>query len=303
MVNLKILTWNLWHGLNPYSQVLMLPVESPLQYWVRREKQVERLRNWRPSSTDILCLQEVNPLPSRLSQIQNALGLLGDSTTVNAGIKVGKWGIPPFLNEGLAILRGSGFAQCAYSERTLSGGAIEKQGPLGVNFHIQLSERRKCLLFEGNIGGHRIAVANLHLHHGPDGIVANLQRKTQELEELRKWIESRLESWDLLFVCGDFNCEETSPCLRPLQSLGLALPSAWDASQNYAVTWDPQRNKLISHSSHHANSDAEREWDGAPHSFDRIYLKSKIPIRQIQIEYLREPELSDHYGVSLEVEL
>jgi endonuclease/exonuclease/phosphatase family metal-dependent hydrolase len=277
---------------------------------MRRIHQLERLKAWSTSPSDILCLQEVNPLRRHLQEIAQATRLMGEGTLVNAGIKLANIGLPPLLEEGLAIFAGCEFSGAEFSDHVLSGRLCERTLSLGsklkFGLSLQLGEQRKALLFESHWKGKKIAVVNLHLHHGPDVIAANLVRKTHELHELSKWIRPQLDRWDFTVVCGDFNSDPDSSCLNPLRSMGFEdAADMKEASAKVAPspTWDPQFNPHIRNSLHLAPSTKIRNWDGTPHRFDRFYIRSKQSPLKLALSQLREPELSDHYGSVLEVNL
>ena len=299
-MKLRILTWNLWHGLNPYQRLLMAPMESPIARRKRRRRQLEVLSNWHVGPMDLICLQEVNPLRRQLRKFSNGLAMRGDGCIVNAGVKIGGWGVPPLLEEGLAIFAGEDFGALNWGETTLSGNAREVFGPFGLSLIVQLQERRKALLFEGQVQGKRVAVVNLHLHHGPDTIRLNRDRKSAEVHRLTEWLEPRAKDWDLLLVCGDFNCDPDSTVVEPLLELGL-VDTAKLARSESPFTWNPGENPLAGRSSDEASTTEARDWDGQTHAFDRIYVRSSEPIEKVALSMLREPELSDHFGLSAEI--
>ena len=270
-------------------------METASDHAKRYQRQLEVLRSWKRGPLDIFCLQEVNPLPNRLDEIQAALDCNAGSCTVNAGVKIGNLGIPPGLREGLAILINNGFENRTFRELTLSGDALEY-----AQLVFQTKERRKALLFEGTFGGVRMGVINLHLHHGPDTDPKNLERKKSELQKLMAWIEQRMKSWDITAVCGDFNCAGSSPCLEPLLSLGFQ-DSANLADIEALPTWDPSINSLAHQSSVLADSPETEKWDATPQVLDRIYLKTKTNLSGVSLTQIREPELSDHFGLCVEM--
>ncbi len=273
----------------------MSPMQTPAEHLARNAQQLEALKVLKKTPLDIFCLQEVNPLPFRLDEIEKALDLCGGSCVVNAGVKLGGFGLPPGLREGLAIIPGDGFENKNFHELTLSGSAKEF-----AQMVFQLSERRKAFLFEGSFEGKKVGVVNLHLHHGPDTNSENLQRKKSELQRLAAWIETRMDSWDISAVCGDFNCVAESPAMEPLLSLGFQ-DTAQLAGIHMVPTWDPSVNAFAKLSSTEANTSETKTWDATPQVLDRIYLKTKVSPHQVSVTQIREPELSDHFGVCAEL--
>lgn len=303
MQPLRILSWNLWHGLDPYQRYRMAPMELPAEHERRYRAQLQWLRSRGRGDNAVICLQEVNPLVPRFDELSGALGMEGGACLVNAGLKLGRFGVPPGLMEGLAIFAGGGFARADFEQVTLSGGALELRSARGAPLlTLQTGERRKALRFAGALGAWRVAVVNLHLHHGPDTSAPNLARKRGELARLVDWLAAGFGAWDLVAVCGDFNCDPGSPALEPLLGAGF-LDSAELAGVVQAPTWSPATNPHAAGSGPRADTDAVRAWDAGEHVFDRIYLRSTRELRVRDHEVLREAALSDHFGVAVTIEL
>ena len=295
--SLRILSWNLWHGLNPYQRYRMSPMQSPREHAERSRDQIQALVAWSQTDDEIVCLQEVNPLGRRFEELGTGIGREGGACLVNSGIKVGGFGIPRGLREGLATFGGAAISNPSFEQLTLSGGALEVGDGRGDPLlTFQTGERRKALLLEGMLGDRRVAVINLHLHHGPDTVAENLSRKRAELERLRGWIESRLERWALVAVCGDFNCESDSPCLEPLKRMGFGDVMEI-AGLKQPPTWDPRENAFALESARLADEPETQSWDGATHVFDRIYVRAQGPLEVTDHGIFRQPQLSDHFGV------
>jgi len=290
---MRLLSWNLWHGLDPYARVLMFPMQSRSESHERRARQLEALRALKRTSWDVFSLQEVNPARSRGRKIASALGLEGESIVVNTGIKLGCLGLPPGLQEGLAVFHGEGFSDVRFREMTLSGSALEL-GPLV----LQTRERRKALCLDGQLEGLRIAVANVHLHNGSDRDAVALGKKTREIERLVEWLSrgfSSEQAPELVAVCGDFNSDPDSGCMNALLSAGFVELSGREP------TWAPALNPLAAKSGQRARSRLAREWDSAPHVFDRIYARCERPILEVRREVFRKSGLSDHFASCVEI--
>jgi endonuclease/exonuclease/phosphatase family metal-dependent hydrolase len=293
---IRICTWNLWHGLNPYGQPLMLPLESPWASLRRRELQLRELEALKaPRALEFFCFQEVNPFPRRMNVLKRRLQLEGAGCLVNAGLKVGWTGVPPFLKEGIAILHSNSLQDVRSGELVLSGEGFEWHGPFGSLLNIQWKEKRKAFLLQGTTGTLKIGVVNLHLHHGPDTVPANFKRKKAEIKTLVKWLKPQLADLDLAAIVGDFNCDPDSEVVEPLAELGFDWESV-------GPTWDPENNRMISSDSPDRKV---RDWDSSPHEFDRIYLRKsgKKRIRRVRRTRVLESGLSDHFGVLAEIDL
>lgn len=299
---LRICTWNVWNALNPYGWGFLGPVilprlESLKEAHLRQQRQIDALLRLRQSDSDIFCLQEINPIEKRRSLLAAELSLRDSAMRCNAGIKLGCFGLPLHLSEGLLTLTGKAFRKRKSVRITLSGKSYEWDTPFGIPLFVQLSERRGALLLETEFRGRRVCIVNLHLHHGPETILGNQARRLDELSRLSRSLKRRAKDVDLLVVCGDFNCEANSPALEPLFELGL-MDCAQLTSKKQKITWDPKRNPLTQGSARIA---AHRVlYD--PHTFDRIYVRAKAPLKKVKLQrVLDEPMISDHYGALAEL--
>lgn len=300
---IRILSWNLWHGLDPYGGLVMSPMESPSARIHRYLEQERFLQNWKKGPTDFICLQEVNPLEVRLTHLKKKLSLVGEGALVNTGVKLGKWGLPPGLQEGLGILWDPSIKFSQFQECTLSGNARELSILGGLKGVLQFSERRKAILLEFEIEGRRIALINLHLHHGSVSNSRDLMRKKEELSVLFDWFKPRINGLDFLIICGDFNSELDPEIFGPLAHLGL-IDAAERAGVSPAPTWDPRHNPLAALSGLKAKDPQAKAWDIEQHVLDHILIASPEGAKfQVHYRQYREPGMSDHFAVEAEIEL
>jgi endonuclease/exonuclease/phosphatase family metal-dependent hydrolase len=317
--SLRICTWNAWIALSPYGcgwlgPVVMPHLETRRDSQLRQRRQLDALKRLHVSDSDIFCLQEVNPVKRRGPGLARELEMRGITQRCNAGIKYGSWGLPLHLDDGLLTLigkkNGKDFRKRKIRRISLSGRAREWRPPLGPSLFAQLGEHRGALLVETCFQGRKIVVVNLHLHHGPEKIPSNAMRRKRELARLAGILKRHAKNADLLVVCGDFNCDADSGALAPLLKLGLVDAAKLSGSAQ-KPTWLPERNFLtrisaalaLKHRSTRANLRAGRRgWEDKPHVFDRIYLRSKRPLKKVKLKrVLDEPMLSDHYGVLAEI--
>jgi endonuclease/exonuclease/phosphatase family metal-dependent hydrolase len=108
---------------------------------------------------------------------------------------------------------------------------------------------------------------------------------------------------DLLAVCGDFNCESDSEALLPFSDLGLTDAATLSGVQQ-EKTWCPKTNRLTRGSAHAARAkfQGRAHWESVPHTFDRVYLRSKKPLKKVTLQRVcDDPMLSDHFGVLAEI--
>jgi endonuclease/exonuclease/phosphatase family metal-dependent hydrolase len=281
----------------------MSRLESIEEARLRQAQQLEVLIRLRQSDYDVFCLQEANPVERRCRFLAEKLGMRDTIVRCNAGIKLGEFGLPLHLSEGLLTLTGKGLRKRKITRLTLSGKAYQWKTPLGASFFAQLAERRCALMVESTLEGRRVAVVNLHLHHGSDRVPGNAFRRKGEIARLAQFLKRRANEMDLLAVCGDFNCDADSEVIEPLLDLGLEDCAKWTRKKQ-KKTWDPDTNPLTRISARIALKKDRKnlDWEARPHVFDRIYLRSKTPLQKIDLKRVCDaPMLSDHYGVLAEI--
>ncbi len=309
-ISLRIATWNVWHALSPYGwgwlgPVFMPRLESAREARLRPMRQVDALLGLRDSEYDIFCLQEINPIERRGPFLSEALGMRQIAMRCNAGIKFGKIGLPLHLSDGLLTLTGKAFRKRKTIRMTLSGKAYQWDAPFGLPVFFQLGERRCALMVESVVRGRKIAIVNLHIHNGPEKSKSIARRREGELQRLARALKHRAKEVDLLVVCGDFNSDSDSKAVGPLLELGLE-DAAILSKAKQKPTWVPEKNALTRISARVA---LERYpgcsgWEDQPHVFDRIYLRSKQPLKKLSLARVCDgPLLSDHYGVLAELTL
>ncbi|MDR3606937.1 MAG: endonuclease/exonuclease/phosphatase family protein [Oligoflexia bacterium] len=313
---IKILTFNTWHGLDYRHPYLMLPIQGFKKTVERYRSQNQALRavfghdKPRRGVLNLCCLQELNPLKARLKTLKGLLNAHGHGAVANAGIRAGYLGIPLFLNEGIATFFRGKLENAKWSSRVLSGKGRRVRGPFGVPLFFQLEERRVALKLRGTFGGLRIAMIQAHLHAGPDtspkpdsadGAPAPAtERRAAEILRLAEWVRPELDRCDLVFIAGDFNNDPDSAETAPLRALGFESPSR-------EFTWCPDENPLCHFPAGGTRTPTDVAWDQARHRFDRIYLWRKPGVIddtswECKIQrVLDQGGLSDHFGLMAEI--
>jgi len=307
---LRIVTQNLWHGLDHTRPTLMLPAENPVKAWLRRKAIVRGLQKLRAADNPLLghdwntleitCLQEVNPLRRRLDTLRQELGMQGVGVAVNTGIRVGDLSYPPFLQEGLATLWRGDFTETSSDHRFLSGGGVDFTGPLGVPVSAHLSERRAALGVAGTWAGKRWLFVNVHLHSGAAKLGHDLRRR-DEVEKLLEWMEPWRQKVDAIVLCGDFNADGDHPEIRTLKQTGFQ--DLQPPTEGPLLTWQPAKNPTCA-ASVALNTDPNMlAWDEASHQFDHVFVWSKGMepwTSRIQLAFDMPVGLtwvSDHFGL------
>ena len=98
---MKILTFNLWHGMGRRNFMAMAPLESKKDRKKRLEAFLAAAERLRP---DLICLQEANPLPALARKISLALNMDEIHQVCNAGVRNPFFGLPAGLKSGMITL-------------------------------------------------------------------------------------------------------------------------------------------------------------------------------------------------------
>jgi endonuclease/exonuclease/phosphatase family metal-dependent hydrolase len=319
--SIRIISSNLWHGLDHTRPLLMLPVENPLESYLRNQAMMSefvRLRAEPSDSTgrqlDLFCIQEGNPVRRAARKFSKQLKMSHAFAEANVGVRVGQLSYPFLLQEGLITLWSEELQHTNTRRVVLSNPIPEtclKVAQIDLPMSFQLAERRVALLATGTWQGLTIGVANLHVHHGPPEGTYNRRRK-EEFEVLRDVIQLEAQRCDLFFVVGDFNCEKHHLEYQIIQDLGFCEIST-DPQNQALITWDPQNNPVCSRSAKlNDPEDPAVQWDSVPHQFDHIMVRvkktpgalpSSMTYRATRIfdQPISGHWISDHYGLCAEL--
>lgn len=312
---LRLLTQNLWHGLDHTKPLLMLPAENPVKSWLRRKAMMRGLSRLRASENplmgtewdtlEVFCLQELNPLRRQLASFREGLGMDGAGVAVNTGIRVGDVSYPPFLQEGLGTLWHGHLENPQSDHHFLSGGGVDFTAPFGIPVSAHLGERRAALSVSGRWAGRRWLFVNLHLHSGAANLGHNLRRR-EEVESLLKWIEPKRTEADVVVLCGDFNADSDHPEMKLLIQQGFRelLPALGEN----LLTWQPAKNPTCA-ASVALNTDPNMlAWDEVAHQFDHILVwtkDDKAPwTTRLQLTFdapIGLSWVSDHFGLAADL--
>jgi len=334
-MTLKILTINVWSGLDYEGVWKMGEYESRERRNKRYQLLVEQLKQVQP---DIICLQEVNPIPEYARRLAHDIGYQGFAYVGMGGIHVGTVGIPINFLEGDAILIKPGFDAKSLGREKISGFGISNNW---ITFHF--SEISQVMGVRLKKDGWRFNVFNTHLHAGPgldfntvgmmrqeweagklsDNEFANIsekfarhsQRRYQEVGNLVRFVNHHSDDSSYTFVGGDFNTEVGSPEYELMQDAGY-IDSFTENPFDPAVTWDPKRNTNIQtfYQPEPKNPTPEEyfNWknDLQPRRIDYIWI-SDLPQVHWEVKsaelFGMEPKnginLSDHFGYMIEIQL
>jgi endonuclease/exonuclease/phosphatase family metal-dependent hydrolase len=305
---IKILSWNLWHGLNHTQPSIMWPLEDSSTRFKREALALNALKEQidaAPTDQIVLAgLQEVNPVAPKTALWAKSLRCQSKHCEVNVGIKVGPFNYPFHLREGLAYLW-RGPLNHTHSERLmLTGAQYFDQGPVT----LQLSERRGSLWLRGQIGSMSVLFVNTHLHHGSPGHGGFNEQRMSEIKKILAHLQGK-DPADLTIMMGDFNFESQHPEMAEMLAAGF---SEARLGQKSLITWSPANNSLTRKNSLLNDSQASHDWDAAEHAFDHIFYKVRDPnALSVTVEShstfgtntVEGLSLSDHYGLGTDLRI
>jgi endonuclease/exonuclease/phosphatase family metal-dependent hydrolase len=262
---LTVLTYNLWHGLNPVGLIKFQEYETPAQREARLQGFYGFVRELDP---DILFLQEVNPAPGLSRRIGKDLGYDAVHVIDNAGLKIGSLGFPMNFRSGQAILAKPDLGLTTLGHRKLSGGF----GWTSWHSAFQYSEFRDALAAAVTVNGRRLLLMGIHTHHGPaadadiqaalnklvaDGAItearrldvladfgeASARRRGEFEAALDLAAGTGLAKGPFLFA-GDFNAAPETPELKWLTGeVGFTSTTDDADPATRLITWDYRRNE------------------------------------------------------------
>ena len=335
---LRIVTFNVWSGLDYSGTLRMGEYESPAGREKRFRLLVSQVRSLDP---DVLLLQEVNPAGGFARRLADSLGYDEIHQVCNAGVKIGPFGIPSNLKEGNAILARPSLRLRLYAAWKLSG----PPGVVGDVISFHFSENILALVGKVTVDGLPLFVVNIHLSAGPpenaallssfdslskassmdpeqrDGAIGQWHershRQEEELDRLSKNLRS-LPADIPVIVGGDFNAAGgISP--RRLFPTGREYFDAGGMQGDDAQpTWDPARNTNDRFSTNLVDARGDSLppfdqlsalFDRTPRRIDRIFLSNQFSCDDVvrcSAVFDSSSEglfLSDHFGTMADLRL
>ena len=263
---LKIVTINIWSGLNYKGILKMGEYEPKHTREIRNSILVNQLRSLNP---DVIAVQEANKLPRYVNRLAENLSMDRIYSVGLAGIRVGCLGIPTNLKEGDAILakpewqltrfgtvRLSGIGiisnvislHFSESNQAIIGTIVTEKGPIYIiNVHVHAglykdiywSQRMDFWVDSGQyINSDRRAVVK--------AIDKDVKRRQKEIQKLLNWISKKLPQNAPVILLGDFNASPNQDEIQWIRDAGFsdtfsAVNSPWTSG----CTWDPEDNLNI----------------------------------------------------------
>lgn len=302
-VPLKLVTINVWSGLDYRGSLKYAEYETPGR---REERYRALLDQLRSLDSDLLLLQEANPVGRYASRLAEDLGYDEIHQVVNAGVHIACAGIPANLKEGIAILARKPLHLKPFEARKLSGSA----GLHGDFLSFHFNEASFALAGKIRVDGIPMLVVNTHISAAPErdslaaarfdelrrsGVVpdqeyestlrdweAGIERRAGEIRALAGMLDDFPKEFPVI-VGGDFNCSTGSAELNPLRNAGFIETASGIGAKRggESPTWDPARNENIVFSTRDTDASGSRRTemdllsalcDASARRIDHIYL-------------------------------
>lgn len=338
--NLKVMTFNVWHGLRSGESHKKFPGEDAKRAAERFDWQIERIKLLDP---DVLLFQEVNPNQPQSRRYAEALGYDEIHKVTSCGLHLGAiYKIPKNVNEGIAILAKPELGLQRTGKKRLSGNAM-----CSATWGFQTKESRYALFGVITVAGRQVLLATTHLFapafvppgfddqleklveegalttEQRDEILAERDRKQQrnvsEVQGLLKEIakhQGRLApagAYPPTILGGDFNAEPEYPGIATVRKAGWTEV----ATGSEFHTWNPVMNQVnytIGTKRHYSLPTFDRpeieelldKRHDTPRQIDHIFVSPRIQVISAGM-VMNEPKddiyPSDHFGLLAELQL
>ncbi|MBI3930196.1 MAG: endonuclease/exonuclease/phosphatase family protein [Armatimonadetes bacterium] len=309
---LTLLTINVWSGLNYRGRLRMGDLETAS---ARRERYRDLVAELRALDSDIIAVNEANPLPAYLRRLAADLGYDEVHHPGLSGVRLGPLGLPINLNEGDGLLARRSLSLSMVGRAPLSGGIVGRRLSLNFGNATQLVAGR--VLMEGRplylLCTHWSVATSAREYESQQGCLPGtsaddrvyakadrwrLQEATRTLEHARRFVPEGAPA----VLLGDLNAAPDSPEIERLRSAGWV--DAWRHLHpgEPGSTWDQGRNQRI-----RDHYPAARL---APHLAERVDYVLVNPVlgegslleaRVVLDGSSRRPHPSDHFGVLVRI--
>lgn len=261
---MKVATYNLWHSIVPQGWLAFSYLEPEGRRRLREQMQLTELKRL---STDLIFLQEVSPLTSRLKQFQSLRSTVHSCVDAR-GVKWFGLGFPLNLHSGLVTILNPDWSPRTLGGFKLSGGVGEFTGKY---FSLQTRESRHALLseFSHPTYGKTLCV-NTHLHHAThftaklreqllvlqkqkvfservlEELFMRLQegeaRRLKEVMELLNIVRGLKKNYELIILGGDFNITDQCKGYELIRDFGFQ-DMATQSPTPAEPTWNQDLNR------------------------------------------------------------
>jgi endonuclease/exonuclease/phosphatase family metal-dependent hydrolase len=315
--SLRILSINVWSGLDYQGKIHFGEFESPERREIRFQALLAQARSLKP---DVIFIQEANPVRLFASRFADSLNMDEIHNVSLAGIKFGMVGFPTNFKEGLIILGNPSLCLEKIDTWKLSGSF----GFFGDAVTIHFDESNFALVGKILIHDTPAYLLNVHLssevpydslllsnfksflsENGNLNIdsTSTLKRwgdesvhRKDQIEILLKELKEIPEEFPII-VGGDFNATNSSPEIKLFEDSGKFFNSfiirdstcAKDTTTN-EYTWDHKTNENSRYSTTLTNLDGTQKdgynllnafYDTYPRRIDHIYLNKCFKLDDI----------------------
>lgn len=262
--NLRLVSINVWSGLDYKGTLIMGEYESAERRELRYQALVSEIRRLDP---DVIAINEANFLPDYVKRLAKDIDYDHIYHVGVSGLHIGRVGVPWNLREGDAILAQKGLALAYVGRKQLSGG-----GFVGNMFSFHTQDATQVLVGKVRVNGQDLYLAVTHWHASPpddaatrqtliklkktwnyteeqynqalDSLVADNEWRKAEAKLMAEYLDSVVPRGAPLAVLGDFNATITSPEMRFLTERGY-VDAYSRVSSRAGHTWDPGANTNI----------------------------------------------------------
>lgn len=336
--NLKIVTFNMWSGLDYRGIFKMGYYESSEHRELRFNSMLKQLKDL---DADVIFLQEANPAPVIASRLADSLDYDYILNVSNSGIKISSIGLPSNLREGNVILARKSLKLKFFDNWKLSGSV----GAHGDLFSFHLTDAIFALVGKIIVNNTPVFLVTTHLTSGPpmelttnDFIISLVTSKritkeqldkavynvdyfcTKRIDEIEELID-RCEIYSKrspLIIAGDMNCSLHS------KEFKSTIENQYLATENINeqnITWNPINPNIIIQNSENIPLRAEDNelndafsildslGDNTAQDLDHIFLNNKflkndiIKTSIVLDQAVDGVTASDHYGIYSEINL
>lgn len=329
---LRVLSYNMWTGLDYKGTLKMGEYENADRRQARYDLMIEEIRRLDP---DIIALNEVNYLPRTVSNLKKDLDMHSVVSPVNAGLKIFGLGIPVNLRDGDIILAKKHLNLKKIARKKLSGDAYGVHSRL---FTFHLNESQFSLLGSVDIGEKTIYLVNNHLHASilQTNAVHDLTKKAEETEEysleeiqtlrtqlqsgedrrnregrsMLDFLDSELDEQVPIILMGDYNDTPNSRLYEQILNRGyLDSYAMLNGSDRPGYTWDSKENSNINPMQIERFVGASALYDKVNHldymnrtRIDYIFIRNMAPEAVLESRVVLNTAKnglfpSDHFGV------
>jgi endonuclease/exonuclease/phosphatase family metal-dependent hydrolase len=260
--NLRVVTINVWAGLDYKGSLKMGEYQPPEVREQRTQILLEQLRELDPG---VIALNEANKLPGYARQLGRELGYHQVYHVGLGGLRAGPLGLPLNLREGDVILARESLQLESVGRRQLSG------GPVGNFFTFHFTDATQVVGARISLGKRVLYLFNTHWHASPfptaeyfgrleerwnaglidaehrDELVAEaVEGREWRLGEARKTLEfiDRVAGGAPVILMGDFNALEDSEEIALVRAAGFRDAYA-EKGEPPGYTWDGSVNANI----------------------------------------------------------